>query len=143
MTKRSALGYDLTPLSAAEKQKRAEKLDAQTKRVVLHAGTEAPFCGQFYDHAEDGVYECVLCDLRLYHSDHKFHSKSGWPSFFQAIDKDHIKRVEDFSHGMHRVEICCVRCDAHLGHVFPDGPLPTGERHCLNSVSLNFVPKSF
>lgn len=137
---KSKLGFDLTPLLAAEKAKLAESLDAESARVLLHHGTEAPFCGQFYDHEVDGAYVCGLCALPLFTSKHKFYSKSGWPSFFDVISDDHMKYVRDTSHGMVRTEILCPRCDGHLGHVFDDGPRPTGLRFCLNSVSLDFVP---
>ncbi len=106
---------------------------------MLRKGTEPPFCGNLLDNKRDGVYVCRLCGLPLFRSNAKFDSGSGWPSFTEPVDPDHIARVEDGSHGMTRTEIVCARCDAHLGHVFPDGPPPTGERHCLNSVSLEFI----
>jgi len=107
--------------------------------VILHQGTERPFCGLFLDNKKPGVYTCRLCGLPLFRSDAKFESGTGWPSFFQPFDRDHIAEIRDHSHGMVRVEIRCKRCDAHLGHVFDDGPPPTHLRYCLNSVSLHFV----
>jgi peptide-methionine (R)-S-oxide reductase len=107
--------------------------------VILHQGTERPFCGLFLDNKKPGTYVCRLCHLPLFKSDAKFNSGTGWPSFFKPFDEDHIKNIEDNSHGMRRVEVRCARCDAHLGHVFDDGPPPTNLRYCLNSVSMQFV----
>ncbi|MFT0139035.1 peptide-methionine (R)-S-oxide reductase MsrB [Alcanivoracaceae bacterium MT1] len=134
----SPSGHDLTPLSEQEKQQRAAALTPEEQRILLNQGTEPPFCGGLLDNKEDGVYHCKLCDLPLFHSATKFDSGTGWPSFYQPVDGAHIRRLEDHSHGMIRTEIRCARCDGHLGHVFPDGPPPTGERHCLNSASLVF-----
>ncbi len=117
----------------------AMRLSPEARRILLNQGTEPPFCGGFVDYAEDGVYVCGLCGLPLFESDTKFHSASGWPSFYAPLDRAHIRTIEDDSHGMRRVEIRCARCDAHLGHVFPDGPPPTSHRYCLNSVALTFV----
>ncbi len=114
------------------------QLTEEQYRITRRKGTEAPFCGAFYDHKKPGVYTCVCCGLPLFSADHKFDSGTGWPSFFQPIDTDHIVEKIDLSHGMVRKEILCARCDAHLGHVFSDGPKPTGLRYCLNSVSLVF-----
>jgi len=132
--------YDVTPLDHAEVERLAAKLDPEAFRVTQRAGTEPPFCGRFVDHHESGIYTCVVCGLPLYRSADKFHSGTGWPSFFREFDRDHVARQLDLSHGMVRTEIRCARCGAHLGHVFPDGPPPTGERHCLNSAALKFVP---
>lgn len=140
MSKQSASGYDLTPPSVEEMEKRAATLTAEERHILLSQGTERPFCGGYLDNKENGVYQCRLCDLPLFRAEHKFNSGTGWPSFFDGFDKDHIRHLEDHSHGMLRTEIRCARCDAHLGHVFPDGPGPTGLRYCLNSASLNFVP---
>jgi peptide-methionine (R)-S-oxide reductase len=107
--------------------------------VILHQGTERPFCGLLLDNKQAGVYTCRLCGLPLFSSKAKFESGTGWPSFFQPYDRDHVAEIADHSHGMRRVEIRCKRCDAHLGHVFDDGPPPTGLRYCLNSVSMSFV----
>jgi peptide-methionine (R)-S-oxide reductase len=107
--------------------------------VILHQGTERPFCGLFLDNKQAGVYTCRLCGLPLFASKAKFESGTGWPSFFQPFDRDHVTELTDDSHGMARVEVRCKRCDAHLGHVFNDGPPPTHQRYCLNSISLQFV----
>lgn len=117
----------------------ATGLSAEERHVLLSHGTEAPFCGVFLDNKRNGIYVCRFCGLPLFRSDAKFDSGTGWPSFFRPFDETHIGRIRDISHGMIRTEIVCARCDSHLGHVFPDGPPPTGERHCLNSVSLAFV----
>lgn len=107
--------------------------------MILDHGTERPFCGTLLDNKKQGTYVCRLCGLPLFASNAKFHSGTGWPSFFQPYDKDHIRELSDESHGMRRVEIRCARCDAHLGHVFEDGPPPTHLRYCLNSISMDFV----
>ncbi|MGP4844757.1 peptide-methionine (R)-S-oxide reductase MsrB [Marinobacter sp. 1Y8] len=134
----SESGYDLTPLTAAEIEKRAAGLTADERRVLLDHGTEHPFCGTLLDNKQDGAYLCRLCDLPLFSSQHKFESGTGWPSFFSPYDPDHIRYIEDSSMGMTRTEIRCPRCDSHLGHVFPDGPPPSGQRYCLNSIAMVF-----
>lgn len=118
-----------------------EQLTQEQYEVTRRKETEPPFCGAFFDHKQEGAYTCVCCDLPLFSFDHKFTSGTGWPSFFQPVDEEHIAYHQDNSHGMRRTEIACARCDAHLGHVFQDGPKPTGLRFCVNSVSLKFKPK--
>ena len=135
----SRSGYDLTPLATDRVTALASDFTEEERRVILHQGTERPFCGLFLDNKQSGVYTCRLCGLPLFKSDAKFNSGTGWPSFFQPYDADHIAEISDNSHGMRRVEIRCKRCDAHLGHVFDDGPPPTHLRYCLNSVSMAFV----
>ena len=135
----SSTGFDVTPLSGDRIAALARDLNPAERQVILHQGTERAFCGLFLDNKKTGVYTCRLCGLPLFKSDAKFDSGTGWPSFFQPFDPDHIAEITDASHGMMRVEIRCKRCDAHLGHVFDDGPPPTHLRYCLNSVSLSFV----
>lgn len=142
MTAKSASGYDLTPIAGEERARLAAALTAEERRVLLDHGTEPPFCGGLLAHEGTGHYACRLCALPLYRSEAKFESGTGWPSFHSPFDADHIREIEDRSYGMRRVEIRCARCDGHLGHVFPDGPKPSGMRHCLNSASLQFVAES-
>ena len=132
-------GFDLSPLDPTQRATLEATLSDEERRVLLSHGTEAPFCGVFLDNKRDGVYCCRLCGLPLFRSSAKFDSGTGWPSFFAPYDEAHIRRVRDTSHGMIRVEVVCARCESHLGHVFPDGPPPTHERHCLNSLSLSFA----
>ena len=139
LARTSDLGFDLTPPSDEERRELEADLSGEEKRVLLQHGTEAPFCGVFLDNKKEGAYACRLCGLPLYPSSAKFDSGTGWPSFFQPLSDDHLKYVRDSSYGMVRVELRCARCDSHQGHVFPDGPPPTGQRHCLNSVSLSFT----
>ena len=115
-----------------------DKLTPNQIQVTQNCSTEPPFSGKYYKHSETGIYFCVCCDIELFSSETKYDSGSGWPSFYKAIKNGNIKRLEDSSKGMVRVEIKCANCDAHLGHVFPDGPNPTGERFCVNSLSLDF-----
>jgi peptide-methionine (R)-S-oxide reductase len=134
-------GFDLAPPSADQRTALEAMLSPDEKRVLLEHGTEAAFCGVFLDNKKDGVYCCRMCGLPLFRSSHKFDSGTGWPSFFATYDEAHVRTVRDTSYGMVRTEIVCARCGSHLGHVFPDGPPPTGARHCLNSVSLSFTEK--
>ena len=116
------------------------QLDPLDYKVTRQAATEHPFSGRYWDHFENGRYRCVCCGVDLFESDTKFDAGCGWPSFWQSADADRIERVRDTSHGMIRVEVRCHNCGAHLGHVFDDGPLPTGERYCINSAALDFTP---
>ena len=133
--------FDLTPPDPTQRATLEAALSSDERRVLLQHGTEAPFCGVFLDNKREGVYTCRLCGLPLFRSGAKFDSGTGWPSFFEPYDRAHIREVRDTSYGMIRTEVVCARCGSHLGHVFPDGPPPTGERHCLNSVSLAFTGK--
>ena len=108
-------------------------------QVARGKGTERPFCGLLLDNKREGVYACVCCGLPLFSSEHKFESGTGWPSYFQPVSKENVTTESDRSYGMSRTEILCARCDGHLGHVFDDGPRPTGLRYCVNSESLTFV----
>jgi peptide-methionine (R)-S-oxide reductase len=137
----SKSGFDLGPLPAAERDRLAQTLSAEERRVLLDHGTEPPFCGGLLDNKQEGVYACRLCALPLFRSTTKFESGTGWPSFYEPFDPEHVTSVRDRSYGMERIEIRCKRCDGHLGHVFPDGPRPSGLRYCLNSASLRFVPE--
>jgi methionine-R-sulfoxide reductase len=115
------------------------QLTKEQYQVTRAHGTERAFCGIFHDNKKSGIYLCIGCQLPLFRSDGKFDSGTGWPSFFQPVAKENIGEERDVSHGMARVEVHCARCDSHLGHVFPDGPPPSGLRYCINSESLTFV----
>jgi peptide-methionine (R)-S-oxide reductase len=137
----SESGYDITPLDAETIERLAQDLTGEERRVLLDHGTEPAFCGNLTDNKEVGIYACRLCGLPLFNSDSKFYSGTGWPSFTVPFDKEHLSYIDDDSYGMRRTEIRCARCGGHQGHVFPDGPPPTGQRYCLNSASLEFFPK--
>ena len=129
----------------AEKIERSDEewrkeLSSEEFEVCRLKGTEAPFTGEYTNTKTKGTYLCRCCEEELFSSDTKYDSQSGWPSFYKAMKDDNIEEIVDNSHGMRRVEVTCGRCDAHLGHVFPDGPEPTGMRYCINSVSLKLRP---
>lgn len=123
-----------------DEQELRERLTALQYHVTQEAGTERAFTGETWDNKADGTYRCVVCDEELFESGTKYESGSGWPSFYQPLEAARVETEVDMSHGMIRTEARCASCGSHLGHVFPDGPRPTGERYCMNSASLRFIP---
>lgn len=118
-----------------------EQLDPTQYQVTRHAATERAFTGKYWDHWQDGKYNCVCCGTTLFEAETKFDAGCGWPSYSAAVGAEVVERIVDRSHGMVRVEVRCKQCGAHLGHVFPDGPAPTGERFCINSAAIDFAPR--
>ncbi len=137
----SPSGFDLTPPTQDQRRQLEARLSDEERHVLLSHGTEAPFCGSLLDNKTPGTYCCQLCGLPLFQAGTKFESGTGWPSFTAPFDNAHLKLLQDTSYGMVRVETLCARCGSHQGHVFPDGPPPTGLRFCINSVSLRFEPE--
>jgi peptide-methionine (R)-S-oxide reductase len=136
------LDFDLAPPTDTQRRELEATLDSAERRVLLEHGTEAAFCGVFLDNKREGVYTCRLCGLPLFRSRAKFDSGTGWPSFWRSISRVNVVESSDITLGMRRTAVSCKRCDAHLGHVFDDGPRPTGLRYCMNSVAMKFVKRA-